>query len=213
MRERPILMSGTMVRAILEGRKTQTRRVVKLPPAPMKLGQFEPTNVDGFNKAGKYFPPRPALWHTRNGATVVCPYGIHGDRLWVRETWRSYGERGRGGEIERFMYRAGINQATDGWKWKPGIHMPRRACRLVLEVTAVRVKRLQEISVDDAIAEGVVEWGTREAGRKVFDGRARGIPYLVNAYAELWNSLNAKRGFGWEKNPWVWCISFSKAAP
>ena len=195
-----------MVRAILEGRKSQTRRVVKPQPPHGIKSVYAPITRDPGNWQGVASDDLIG-WYGR------CPYGINGDRLWVRETWRSYGERGRGGEIERFMYRAGINQATDGWKWKPGIHMPRRACRLVLEVTAVRVKRLQEISVDDAIAEGVVEWGTREAGRKVFDGRARGIPYLVNAYAELWNSLNAKRGFGWEKNPWVWCISFSKAAP
>src|SRR3990167_10572319 len=158
MSEKPILFSGAMVRAILEGRKCQTRRVVKFPPAPMKLGTWEPTTIGG---PGTYLdkactkPAGPAvtvMWHTRNGATVGCPYGHAGDRLWVRENgWQRIGASG---SFDPYYFDASMTEAEIAYlrehafrfRRRPSIHMPRRFCRLVLEVTAVRVERLQEIS-------------------------------------------------------------------
>ena len=172
IRERPILFSGAMVRAILEGRKTQTRRMVKLPssfkPDPAHRGQ------DG-----------PAILAT------VPWYAQPGDRLWVRETYA----KARGG----FIYRADGTH-TLARPWTPAIHMPRRACRIVLEVTGVRVERLQDISEDDARAEGCEAIGSGGYGPITF----------VNGYRALWDSLNAARGSGWAANPWVWVIEFKR---
>jgi len=177
--ERPVLFSGPMVRAILEGRKSQTRRVVKPQPPHGIKSVYAPITRDPGNWQGVASDDLIG-WYGR------CPYGIPGDRLWVRETF----QRARGG----FQYRA--DGITTPRAWKPSIFMPRTASRITLEVTGVRVERLQDISEKDARAEGV-----------------DAAPCFCIPYRRLWDSLNAKRGFGWEKNPWVWCISFSKAAP
>lgn len=166
-RERPILFSGPMVRAILDGRKTQTRRVAK-----------------GF-----------LPWDE-------CPYGLPGDRLWVRETYRS-AIHGAGRKI---VYRADQDGSTDGFVWRPSIFMPRALCRLVLDVAAVGVERLQDISLHDCYAEGCERPNPLRLGSVVCEtDNARGW------YTQLWDSLNAKRGFGWATNPWVWVVEFKRA--
>lgn len=174
-KERPILFSGEMVRAILEGRKTQTRRVMK--PQPFDLIKSWPANP-------------------KNGQEIHCPYGNASDRLWVRETFAEGG-----------MIRPGdkVSYAAD-WgedarvirRWKPSIFMPRWASRITLEITNVRVERLQEITAADAKAEGVEPFLNRDA-------TAWRAGFQVG-----WDALNAKRGHSWEKNPWVWVIEFKK---
>ncbi|MBW6333091.1 hypothetical protein ACV36R_29240 [Pseudomonas aeruginosa] len=197
-RERPILFNDQMVRAILDGRKTVTRRVMK--PQPDFLGSMVDPNTP--------FKPLDAGLHAR----ITCPYGEPGDRLWVRETWglqvRSYG----GGAGEFIVYRATNPDAiycrsSEGReypvKWKPSIHMRRHSSRILLEITAVRVERLQDISNDQAIAEGI---DTHPMG---FYGN--GCITAGGAFLELWESIN---GDGrWADNPWVWVIEFKRVAP
>ena len=194
MKERPILFSGPMVRAILDGRKTQTRRVVK-PQPPHDFGPW--------NNAT-----------TRSGGNedFGCPFGRLGDRLWVRETFfiddyryfRCALPKNRPSDVDyrNYYFRADgecceqvpeCECASVGSPWKPSIHMPRWACRLLLDVKSVRVERLQEINGIDALAEGI----TRE------DGVA---PWRL--FKRLWDSINEKRGYGWGTNPWVWVIEF-----
>lgn len=172
MKERPILFSGPMVRAILEGRKTQTRRVVKPQPAHI-AGIGTVLNIDTIT--GK-----------------ACPYGKPGDRLWVRETWDGVRLDGGGALVS---YRAdGDKPVTDDGRWHPSIHMPRWASRITLEVVSVRVERLQEISEEDAMAEGVA--------------LAENYRGPVAHFASLWEQIN---GLGsWNANPWVWVVEFRR---
>jgi len=201
MKERPILFSGEMVRAILDGRKTVTRRVVKAKHIPFIekiLGGY----LDG-------------KWNQR-----PMPYGQPGDRLWVRETWRptanckgypegflgveyrSDGEtRATGHPREPFVY---VSPLRD--KWRPSIHMPRWASRIMLEVTGVRVERLQEITEKGARAEGCHGMGSN--GDAEFP--PEGIISAVEDFRDLWDSINESRGFGWDKNPWVWVVEFKR---
>ncbi len=168
-KERPILFSGEMVRAILEGRKTQTRRTVN------------------------------PSWRGALVKSYCCPYGVPGDRLWVRET---FAEGVVGCEEQ-----AGYSYQADHWDkkhgdgpnklhWIPSIHMPRRASRITLEITGVRVERVQDISEEDASTEGV-EWKNMDDW-----------PHS-KAFKTLWDSL-AKPGAKWEDNPWVWVIEFRR---
>lgn len=177
-RESPILFSGEMVRAILAGRKSQTRRVVK--------GVALQWVADGM-----FTPEYVALCD--NG---LSPYGYAGDRLWVRETFVA--------SPDGVIYRAtesehGINAPDDSPRWKPSIFMPRQFSRLKLEVIGVRVERLHAITKEDAEAEGVVTPDSHTTVR--------------GAFQELWNRINEKRGYGWDKNPWVWVISFKRVEP
>jgi len=190
-KERPILFSGPMVRAILEGRKTQTRRVVK-PPSPYADG-------DDITVA----------WACGD---VKCPYGKPGDPLWVREGLRGDGQPG-----DR---RIGIMRyAADGemvltynqdhlWGYKrptlSAIYMPRWASRILLEVTDVRVERLQEISWNDAKSEGVI---TRDGPLYADEPVTAYVPQ--DQYRILWDSINGKK-HPWSSNPWVWVVEFKK---
>lgn len=215
--ERPILFSAPMVRAILAGTKTQTRRIVKLPDrhhwaiAPDYPGQIL---IDG---RGDYHGGEFPIDELR------CPYGKPGDRLWVRETWqgplfwedqRTEYERNRrlfekseccvyaadGGPVPEFIDDDDILQQ----RWRPSIHMPRWASRITLEVTRVRVEQLQDISVADSIAEGVVETNRNLIGLEP----CMGWRY---AYEDLWNSINGARS--WNANPWVWVVEFVRQQP
>ncbi|UEW68593.1 hypothetical protein [Burkholderia gladioli] len=221
MKERPILFSAPMVRAILDGRKTQTRRVVKHQPpedvAPITVARYHPTIIDrhgdeapGDEVFGAY--SEDGVWGCK------CPYGEPGDRLWVRETWRGVVEINPPGKttelgVARYVpdqeyCRRVEYQATherDGEPWRPSIHMPRWASRITLEITGVRVERLQDISEQDAIAEGIERTSdgfSVDGGRHFHAARAR------DSFASLWDSLNEERGLGWEANPWVWVIEF-----
>lgn len=211
MRERSIIFSGPMVRAILDGTKTQTRRVMK--------HQIQHVVVPGIGPMLAIQKPKSKdrwLWpNARQEVIDACPYGRPGDRLWVRETWSdcTKGACAMGGtKYETPWYRAdadaygllghdGIGPVyTEELKWRPSIHMPRWASRITLEITDVRVERVQDISEDDAIAEGI----TGNAGG------AWGREGLIEDFADLWGSINAARGHGWDANPWVWVVEFRR---
>jgi hypothetical protein len=206
--ERPILFSGEMVRAILDGRKTQTRRIFK--PENINIGQHI---AGGFyyhtfakNKGGVYcngqgqFNPESWLHY--------CPYGQPGDKLWVRETWQANDVDIERKDKSAIEYRAtSFVETLDGWK--PSIHMPRWASRILLEVVNVRVERVQDISGNDCIAEGI-ERGVE--GGSVCHFRDEIVSGAVECYKYLWDSINAKRGYSWESNPWVWVVEFQPSA-
>jgi hypothetical protein len=199
VKERPILFSGPMVPALLDGTKTQTRRVVKakhLPFVENLLGAF----LDG-------------RWNQR-----PLPYGQPGDRLWVRETHRKViGQTGAWIETDyRATYTHGDRLGDvvgKPAKWTPAIHMPRDASRILLEVTELRVQRLQEISEDDAIAEGVERAGERFKGYLplVHDGKVHDLALAKSSYSQLWESINGPGS--WAANPWVWVIEFKRVTP
>lgn len=216
IKERPILFSAPMVRAILEVRKTVTRREVKKRAALDCLAA-------GFEPAFLALP----------GNADLCPYGKPGDRLWVRETfafadksgshdaapddhWRP-ARPGMEPEIYRCWYRASDGHTADGF-WKPSIHMPRWASRILLEITDVRVERLQDISGAQAIAEGIVGVAFRPddgwpicTGYMVGpdDGKTSLETTAAKAFAGLWDSV----GGDWNANPWVWVVEFKRVAP
>lgn len=192
MKEKPILFSAPMVRAILDGRKTQTRRVVK---KAIPDESFINAPYNGFAFVGQF-----------NGGTYtvpfLCPYGQPGDRLWVRETWQTYKEfdRVRPNDISNqseIQYPA----TYDGWdsRKRPSIHMPRWASRITLEITNVRVERLQDITDADALAEGVDQTNTSIGG------------YATERFKRLWQSINGQGS--WAANPWVWVIEFKRIKP
>ncbi|HDR8924547.1 TPA: hypothetical protein QDB26_001006 [Burkholderia vietnamiensis] len=231
MKDRPILFSGPMVRAILEGRKTQTRRIVK-PAGAHHIFQFR-----GREEArGTDEPTGEWAWCRAEHVIsehIRCPYGKPGDRLWVREAFRltsdfdgdsptRVGERclDAGYRAPWAPVRYEVDGAERDWRWvgtPPGhkvtagrarasMHMPRWASRITLEITGVRAERLQSISESDARAEGVT----------IEDHHMRGYcagafrPPSIRAFHDLWDSLNAARGHGWDANPWVWVVEFRR---
>ena len=218
MAERPIIFSGPMVRAIIEGRKTQTRRVYKPKEGFPRLdGEVTPASSDQWTEWGP------------------CPYGIPGDTLWVRESWCGYGgppivggrkvvgaavKQSNGGvwlttdqEPVWVHYRAdhGGDPPLQHLHWRPSIHMPRWACRLTLAVKAVRVERLQGISEADAVAEGVVNHYDGRHGQHWDPSRNMEIGPHQHEFMRLWDSINGKR-HPWAGNPWVWVVEFEKEA-
>ena len=207
MKERPILFSGPMVRALLDGSKTQTRRAMKPQPTEF-VGGPGVTLQDG--------SPAPLIPLDDSvepyGREIACPYGKLGDRLWVRETWHDASSSLH----SCALYRAdGIDLHWD--KWAPSIHMPRWASRITLEITSVRVERLQDISEADALAEGIVECpipaddeGPRRIGYMVGpdDGKSGLSVTPIQAYRDLWESINGPES--WAANPWVWAIEFRR---
>ena len=215
MTDRPILFSAPMVQAILDGRKTQTRRAVKPQPA----GEIRRVEPDINHWIDTKYWERQNQKENRGLGTrgFACTYGQPGDRLWVRETWMDL--QGTGIEIvtgsrERYAYGADTPRGSYGddqrkcygLKWRPSIHMPRAASRITLEITSVRVERLQDISEADAQAEGVTDDGSLVTD---LDGKDRGG--TIAAYATLWEVIN---GVGsWDDNPWVWVVSFKRAFP
>ena len=195
MTEHPILFSGPMVRAILEGRKTQTRRVLK--PQPNEVGavgiislpdQLGDSNLFYFeSKSGKIGLFKPPF--------IKCPYGAPGDSLWVRETWHPRGE-----------YRATPWENANGRAiWKPSIHMPKWASRITLEITEIRVERLQDISEEDAIAEG-----SQIPCAQLPKSCQQGTMTERCQFSKIWETINGKK-YPWSRNPWVWVIEFKKA--
>ncbi|ENH6339276.1 hypothetical protein ABWH74_002617 [Burkholderia vietnamiensis] len=211
MKERPILFSGAMVRAILEGRKTQTRRVMKHQPpddvAPITVARYHPTIVD---RRGDEAPGPEIFGAFSDDGEWGCksPFGEPGDRLWVREThlawWKLDEANPAGPRVFSHVaaYAADGYELEPGEKWIPSIHMLRAASRITLEITDVRAERLQEISQDDAEAEGIDFLRSVPDADETLD--ARGLFHC------LWDGINAERGHGWEANPWVWVIEFRR---
>ncbi len=210
-RERGILFSAPMVRALLAGTKTQTRRVVK--PQPFPVGDDGGKHAHFAWRGGMY-----ALRMYPSNSTVLkhCPYGRPGDRLWVRETWRPIATSHQtwtsvlyaadNALLDRPYFSAKLGRD----RWVPSLHMPRVASRITLEITAVRVERLQEISDADAIAEGI-EPGTSPGYWKLYGRDANGdmdrSPRI--AYRSLFESINGPGS--WDANPWVWVLEFRRA--
>lgn len=209
MNEHPILFSGEMVLAILDGRKTQTRRVIKPQPnAPrafywgMTPEEIEATK--GWDKA-----PFGCWTYAHNGLAFfkTCRYGEIGDRLWVRETWKCI-EREEDG-LDGIGFRADMSfvpiensvEASEAWvaarsndvDWRPSIFMRRWMSRITLEIVNIWVERVQEITPLDAVSEGC----SSDRHAKI-------------EFRNLWNSINAKRGLGWDANPLVWAIEFRR---
>lgn len=195
MIEHPIIFSTEMVKAILDGRKTQTRRVVKPTPAGHEFNKCE--YEDG-------------VWVFRDNTVWLwvygkCPYGQVGDRFWVRETWLEDRIPEIPDEIHGVVhYKADdIPVITDSWKgyWRPSIFMPRWASRIDLEITGIRVERLQEINTikhDEVYKEGYPFGYSIEMLNEA----------PVVTFAKYWDTINAKRGYSWESNPWVWVLEF-----
>ena len=243
MKERPILFSSEMVRAILDGRKTMTRRVIK--PQPEYQNYMNKPNLHWSECGGR----------SQEEIAQYCPYGAPGDRLWVRETCKIFSLSGiepYTKEVVTISYRAGgakeIEKECMSEKiikgglnlWTPSIFMPRWASRITLEITNVRVERVQDITQADAKAEGAEPWFLGSDGRKELKPGCTefSIEYCPEekrnyrkGFEILWNSVthsialettlkddheenitttNAKRGCGWDMNPWVWVIEFKQ---
>lgn len=229
MKERPILFSDAMVRAILEGRKTQTRRVVKPQPADgaSKFSLGTPTNgVMGCHNKGRFglFYRLPKNeWFTADKPThnfIACPYGTVGDRLWVREifAWHSHAKE-LGQKSKQFIfYKAQNDEILPENKWRPSIHMPRWASRITLEITGVRVERVKEISEEDVKAESFSEWTApcgisgRVNGKERLTGTGKLTVKPIAGFMMEWEFIYSARGFGWDVNPWVWVIEFRRVA-
>lgn len=195
MKVRPMLFSAPMVRVLLDGSKTQTRRVVKTEIALGREALFAP-------RGKSMRAPTFLLPDSKEQAAAHCPYGQTGDRLWVREAF-SEGIHQMAG-LNHWAYAAdqfGTQQRL-GDRWKPSIHMPRAASRITLEITGVRVERLQDISVADALAEGVKTHPDHH--RKPRES----IYSPVQDYRDLWESINGPDS--WDANHWVWVIEFNR---
>jgi hypothetical protein len=183
--ERPILFSTPMVQSILDGRKTQTRRIIKKQP----------------HGAGEWIM-RGINWLFPNVNPYInlkCPYGQISDVLWVRETFFDAGGY--------FIYKANCPEDYEIVKWKPSIFMPKEACRIKLLIKDIRVERLQDISEKDAIAEGI-EMNNKPHTGWYWMKDVYSTDYAPLAYEKLWNKINGKDS--WSKNPWVWVIEFNK---
>jgi len=252
VRERPILFSAPMVRALLAGTKTQTRRVVK----PQFAADAIPVEMPATDPAGGWVVPgHSGVWWCDAAANPDdvrrCPYGKRGEKLWVKETWRigawdenegafaidycdgpdktwrKTPETPEGEDLfNRLWYQStdelwakGIKPDPEGnyhWqpgesplRWRPSIHMPRWASRITLEITSVRVERLQDISEADAIAEGCTQnhngyfWGGPHQ-----TGGLKQMATALQAYQDLWESINGPGS--WDANPWVWVLEFCR---
>lgn len=227
MKERPILMNAEMVRAVLDGRKTQTRRPVK--PQPYTIPWRDAYGNADEALFWRYAEPREDWPYPR-----FCPFGQPGDRLWVRETWQEFfddemmplrprGPRGRLGSPDTpdrgsyVFYRADgpvpVQPPLGRANWRPSIHMPRWASRIALEITDVRVERVQDITEDDAIADAGLEAMIPEhiwyiPGEDL--GTTRDPIY---AFEHVWDACYGKTHHAWTTNPWVWVVEFRRVQP
>jgi len=203
MKERPILFSGPMVCAILDGSKTQTRRVAKHPLAQAAV------RIHSYKGQSEF----DCILHDDTGGIIQCPYGIPGDRLWVRETWAVQHEYdafapSEIGSNARWHYEATEN--LGGLRKRPSIFLPRQGSRILLEITDVRVQRLQEISDEDARAEGISDGGCLSCGNSEPCGCNDPQPGPRDGFSWLWQSIHGSDG--WHANPWVWVITFRRLA-
>lgn len=211
MTERGMIFNGEMVRALLDGRKTQTRRIMKpQPEVCSRGGHWWSSNVfKTMLHVEEEMQNGKGGWGGLVGG--ACPFGAVGDRIWVRETWAEAG----GNAPELQLYRANYPdhvpshyehlKPAEEIRWRPSIHMPRWASRITLEITDVRVERLQNISQRDAVAEGM------PPSRPSIDAVSQGLGYPDfprSAFAQIWQSIYGADS--WQANPWVWVIEFKR---
>ncbi len=243
MKERGMIFNGEMVRAILDGRKTQTRRIMKVQPESNQLGLLLITDSTKHSDIGKYhWAESNATGNHVRSKLFSSPFGAVGERIWVRETWATLGNEDgcyvdwednlcKGDERSAArIYRASCEQRPGDyglwsipddayWKphtkehkfegaWRPSIHMPRWASRILLEITDVRVERLNAISEEDARAEGIIDGGCLNCGEPEPCGCANPEPDATDAFAYLWQSIYGQDN--WNANPWVWVIEFKR---
>lgn len=218
--EYPLLVAAAMARAYRSGEKTQTRRQVKPHPpsectihymlgAESWLPPEKQTKLRHYWEAwhGELYRNRPKD-HLCGGHTVICPYGKVGDKLWLRETWAAAVQDPKG--PADCLYRADDNRGVEDLAdvtWKPSIHMPRRYCQTVLTINALRVERLQAITDQDALSEGVLEWFKPRAAKLKNAGiAAPDRPRFL--FELLWTSLYGQAA--WDSNPYVWVIQTDK---
>lgn len=246
MADRPILFSGPMVRALLDGRKTQTRRVLPVQPSADEIAGYR---IGGAVCDPVAFPDRPYVWLRGDDGSPVMPIInppriIQGDRLYVREAWRTHianedmPPRDLMPRQDPIRYEA--DEYLESWempfmdapgRFRQGMHMPRWASRLTLTVTDVRVQRLQEITAEDALAEGIVDHrqtiiGAHGTGGHHHEITADGYSHVdeidpdnlpdfwdspTEAFSALWDGLNYDRGYGWQTSPWVIAYTFTLA--
>lgn len=220
IRKRPIIFTGPMVRAILEGRKTQTRRVIKDQPPPTMTDCVCYLNNDrwcftGPQRDAESNPLPSEQWEggwPDCGPDFRCPYGVPGERLWVREGVITHAS------IPQVVgYVADGCKRTEEWeKFRSSRFMPRWASRITLEIAEVRVQRLRDIGEEDAKEEGAIFHDGYAVGHSGYRHDIDSGYVYVDArtsFANFWDSLNAKRGYGWESNPWVWAITFRRTVP
>lgn len=206
MKERPILFSGPMVRAILSGQKTVTRRAMKHQPCRKPV--MVPNGGANFWSNPLYI--QGAMMGSQNHS---CPYGQPGDLLWVREAWAQVNVAQAPGE-SWVVYRECDNRTDYGGPWKPSIHMRRRDSRILLEVTDVRVEQLQDITEDQAEAEGIE--GCIPSCPGPYDEHGDPECDCMNltyeqSFQALWKSINGRKS--WDANPWVWVVEFKRIEP
>lgn len=223
MKERPVIFNGEMVRAILDGRKTQTRRVMKVQPKPSETRPgdfwFSSKKLESMVHVSDFMPGNSPVSDCHLFFQEhCCPFGQVGDRLWVREAFRVHS---RATDVSTLVYRASernswteqtrrvpvlvCNKQVSPEKWTPSIHMPRWASRILLEITAVRVERLNDISQADAIAEG----GPPSHPSIDAVSRDYGFPDFSRSWlAQTWQHIYGEES--WSANPWVWVIEFKR---
>ncbi|WP_368083075.1 hypothetical protein [Klebsiella michiganensis] len=216
MKERGMIFNGEMVRAILDGRKTQTRRIIK----DCTVGRDQISKFIQIEKKfiGCYPEDVPEL------IRECCPYGVPGDRIWVREAFRVHS---RATDVATLVYKASernswteqthrvpvavCNKPATPEKWTPSLHMPRWASRILLEITDVRVERLNAISEEDAEAEGIdmeALYDSQDCYDCIADHNMTGRPTVTGAFKYLWQSIYGQES--WNADPWVWVIEFKR---
>lgn len=232
MKERGMIFNGEMTRAILDGRKTQTRREVKLNldiaclattydwATSLAANHYQGLTEEQIQQKAESLRGviHPVILGNGQMVSIICPHGKPGDRIWVRETFCPVDDTQYGGEkwvdyraTPKFeeSHPAGWDSApndAEALKWRPSIHMPRWASRILLEITDVRVERLNAISQEDAQAEGMELTGWRPTYSDPDSGGEVMTPY--DNFAELWSSIYGDES--WKANPWVWVISFKR---
>jgi hypothetical protein len=218
-KERPIIFSGPMVRAILNGRKTQTRRVIKPQPEHKQIHDWKGRRLyDGEHRLWWWTSQSWDLdFEMKKTLPYFCPYGRPGDKLWIREGFAYCPEAYKAGGV---IYRADSeDDHVLSFEWRPSIHMPRRASWILLEITDGRIERVQEIAEEDAHAEGSylgdcpcrANIPKRDWFDKMYTQTGCHIHGLE--FKALWDSINKKRGYGWDVNPWVWVLMFRRIRP
>lgn len=224
MTERGMIFNSEMVRAILDGRKTQTRRIMKVQPENSELGLRRVVESKNGIDDGKYFwSQSDATGLKSRSKPFACPFGTVGDRIWVREAFRVHS---RATDVATLVYKASernswteqthrvpvavCNKPATPEKWTPSLHMPRWTSRILLEITNVGVQRLQDISSGDAVREGICQLPASgryclSPGDQYFGGASHSAKEV---YSWLWSSIYGEES--WKANPWVWVIEFKR---